>query len=75
MGDGRCRFKSRFSSGNRVMASKPFTVKSLYINNNYAKKRGIGKKLLLAVRTIMQDEYVNLVANDFNGAAMASNKW
>ena len=46
-----------------------FTVMSLHINNNFAKKRGVGKKLLLAIRAIMQDEHVNLVAGDFNGAA------
>ena len=48
---------------------KSFTVMSLHINNNYAKKRGIGKKLLLTIRAIMQEEHVDLVACDFNGAA------
>ena len=48
---------------------KTFTVMSLHINNNYAKKRGIGKKLLLTIRAVIQDEHVNLVAGDFNGAA------
>ena len=48
---------------------KFFTVMSLHINNNYAKKRGIGKKLLLTIRAIMQEEHVHLVAGDFNGAA------
>ena len=42
---------------------------SLHINNNYAKKRGIGKKLLLTIRAIMQEEHVDLVAGDFHGAA------
>ena len=46
-----------------------FTVMSLHINNNYAKQRGIGKKLLLTIRAIMQEEHVHLVAGDFNGAA------
>ena len=46
-----------------------FTVMSLHSNNNYAKKRGIGKKLLLTIRAIMQEEHVGLVAGDFNGAA------
>ena len=46
-----------------------FTVMSLHINNNYAKKRDVGKKLLLTIRAIMHDEHVNLVAGDFNGAA------
>ena len=46
---------------------KSFTVMSLHINNNYA-KRGIGKKLLLTVRAVMLDEKVDLVAGDFKGA-------
>ena len=33
-----------------------FTVMSLHFNNNYAKRRGIGKKLLLTIRATMQDE-------------------
>ena len=35
----------------------------------YAKKRGIGKKLILTIRAVMLDEKVDLVARDFNGAA------
>ena len=46
-----------------------FTVMSLHINNNYAKKRGIGKKLRLTIRAVMLEEHVDLVAGDFNGAA------
>ena len=34
----------------------------------HAKKHGIGKKLLLTIRAIMQEEHVDLVAGDFNGA-------
>ena len=41
----------------------------LHINNQYAKKRGIAKHLLLAVRTVMHPEQVDMVAGDFNGAA------
>ena len=33
------------------------------------KKRGIAKNLLLAVRTVMHQQQVDLVAGDFNGAA------
>ena len=51
------------------MAKQTFTVMSLHINNNFAKKRDIGKKLLLTIRAIMQDEHVDLDACDFNGAA------
>ena len=46
-----------------------FSVLSLHINNVYAKKRGIGKKLILTIRAVMLDEKVDLVAGDFNGAA------
>ena len=44
------------------------TVLSLHINNVYAKKRGMGKKLILTIRAVMLDENVDLVAGDFNGA-------
>ena len=33
-----------------------FTVMSLHISNIYAKKRGIGKKLILTIRAVMLDE-------------------
>ena len=46
-----------------------FSVMSLHINNNFAEKRGFGKKLHLTIRAIMQDEHVDLVAGDFSGAA------
>ena len=42
---------------------------SLHINNNHARTRGIGKKLLLTIRAMMLDEQVDLVAGEFNGAA------
>ena len=42
---------------------------SLHINNTNARKRGIAKNLLLAVRTVMYQQQVDLVAGDFNGAA------
>ena len=48
---------------------KTFTVLSLRIDNVYAKKRGIGNKLILAIRAAMLKENVDLVAGDFNGAA------
>ena len=35
----------------------------------FAQKRGIGKKLLLTVRTVMLQEHVDMVAGDFNSAA------
>ena len=42
---------------------------SLHINDKYAKKRGIGKKLILTIRAMMLDGKMDLVAGDFNGAA------
>ena len=50
-------------------SQKSFTVMSLHTNNNCAKKRGIWKKFLLTIRAIMQEEHVDLVASDFDGAA------
>ena len=49
-----------------------FTMMSSHINNQFPKKRGIGKKLLLTVRTVMLEQHVDLVANDFNGAHAAA---
>ena len=46
-----------------------FTVLSLHINNVYAKKRGIAKKIIQAVRSLMISQDIDLVAGDFNGAA------
>ena len=42
---------------------------SLHLNNSYAKKRGTAKNVPVAVRTAMQQERVDMVAGDFNGAA------
>ena len=42
---------------------------SSHINFKFAKKRGIGKKLLLTIRAVMLEEHVDLVAGDFHGAA------
>ena len=41
---------------------------SLHINNQFDKKRGIGKNLLTKVRTVMHQQQIDLVAGDFNGA-------
>ena len=46
-----------------------FSMLSLHINNQFAKKRGIGKKSLLTIRAVMLQELVDLVAGEFNGAA------
>ena len=44
-------------------------MRPLHINNQYAKNRGIAKNVLLAVRTVMCQEQIDMVAGDFNGAA------
>ena len=60
---------SRASCRRQPPGLATFIVMSLHINNNHARKRGIGKKLLLTIRAMMLDEQVDLVAGDFNGAA------
>ena len=52
-----------------LSGQKTFTVMSLHINNSFAKKRGIGKKLILTIGAVMLEEHVDVVAGDFNGAA------
>ena len=46
-----------------------FTVLSLHINNVCAKRRGIAKKIIQAVRALMISQDIDLVAGDFNSAA------
>ena len=48
---------------------KVFTVSSLHINNVFAKKRGIAKKIIQTVRALMIFQNNDLVAGDFNVAA------
>ena len=60
----RATFRWQTLSGQRT-----FTVLCLHINNSFAMKRGIGRKLLLSFRAVMVAEHVDLVAGDFNGAA------
>ena len=50
-----------------------FTVMSLHINNNHAKKRCIGKKLLLTVRAEMLKEDVDLDAGTSPGLLGVAN--
>ena len=52
-----------------MSGQKYFTVLSLHINNIHAKKKGIAKKLILTLRTIMISQEVDLVAGDFKGTA------
>ena len=60
----RASFRRAAASG-----QKNLTVLSLHINNIYAKKKGIAKKLILSLRAIMIAQEVDLVAGDFNGTA------
>ena len=46
-----------------------FTMMSLHFNNLYAKKHGVAKTILFAIRATMQEQDVDMVAGDFNGAA------
>ena len=46
-----------------------FTVLPLHINNMYARKKGIAKKLILTIRAIMIGQQIDVVASDFNGTA------
>ena len=60
----RASFRRAAASGQTV-----FTVLSLHINNVFAKKRGIAKKLIQSIRALMISQNIDLVAGDFNGAA------
>ena len=60
----RASFRRQPPSG-----QKTFTVLTLHLSNIYAKKRAIGKKLILTIGAVMLDEKVDLVAGDFKGAA------
>ena len=51
---------------------KKFTVLCLHFCNIFAKKRCIAKKLVLAIRTIMASQQVDVVAGDVNGTAWRS---
>ena len=52
-----------------VSGQKFFTVLSLHISNIHVKKKGIAKKLILTLRTMMISQEVDLVAGDFHGTA------
>ena len=46
-----------------------FTMMSLHCQNAIAKKRSIALNILLAVRTVLLHEEMDMVAGDFNGAS------
>ena len=60
----RASFRRAASSGQTA-----FTVLSLHINNVFAKKRGITKKIIQAVHALLISQNIDLVVGDFNGAA------
>ena len=60
----RASFRRAASGGQTA-----FTVSSLHINNFFAKKRGIAKKIIWAVRALKISQNIDLVAGDFGGAA------
>ena len=45
------------------------TAQRQILFHHEAKKRGIGKKMMLTVRTVMLQEHVDVVAGDVNGAS------
>ena len=50
----------------------PFGVlQPVDINNVYAKERGIAKKIIQAVRSLMISEDIDLVAGDFQWCSLA----
>ena len=59
MGHARCSFTCLISSTTNQRTGT-FTVLSLRIDNIYAKKKGIAKKLTLTVRAIMISQLVDL---------------
>ena len=61
----RASFRRAAANGQTV-----FTVLSLHINNVNAKKRGIAKKIIQAVRSLANSQDIDLVAGNFNGAAL-----
>ena len=68
--DGSCKILSRASLRRPpVICQVLFTVLSLHINNIFAKKKGIAKKLTLTLRAIMISQHFDLVAGDVNGTA------
>ena len=52
-----------------LVGQKTFTVLSLHVNNIYAKKPSLAKKLILTIRAIMIGQHIDLVAGDFFGTA------
>ena len=61
---------SRAASRRVPPSGKPyFTVMSLHINNNYAKRRGIAKKRVVSNPYRCVSEQVDMVAGDLHGAA------
>ena len=49
------------------------TMMTLHTNDHYAKKRGIANNVLFAVRIVMCQEQVDMVAGDFHGASWRKN--
>ena len=60
----RASFRRAPASGQKV-----FTAPPLHINNVFAKKRGVAKKIIQTVRALMISQSIDSVAGDFNGAA------
>ena len=60
----RASFRRAASSGQTA-----FTVLLLHIKNVYAKKRGIAKRIIQAVRPLLTYQDIDFIAGDFSGTA------
>ena len=67
MGDTVCHLKSILSSA--ATRWQIVLHRDVLAHQQQECKRGIGKKLLLAIRAVVLDEHTDLVAGDFDGAA------
>ena len=59
----------------QLVGQKVFTVFLLHINNVFAKKRGIAKKIIQTIRALMISQDIDSVAGDFNGTAWRCRSW
>ena len=56
-------------AGPQPVVQKAFTVLWLHINNAFARKKIIAKKVIQTIRATMISQDIDLVAGDFNGTA------
>ena len=56
-------------AGPQPVVQKALTVLWLHINNAFARKKSIAKKVIQTIRATMISQDIDLVAGDFNGTA------